>query len=86
MKLGTIKQKWKTIAGWFLQIYSLIWLALILFIIFVIPVPEESYPETLKTGYYDLVNELRPLDALIWVGVFCLGRWLIKKDKQQVEQ
>ena len=84
MNDGTKKKKWKSIVGWFLQIYAAINLGLIMYAILFIPIPAESDPETYIIEYEEMIAGMSPYSALFWVGVFCLGRWLIKKDKQQI--
>ena len=85
MTTGLIKQKWKTIVGWLLLVHSVLNMALLLCILLILPIPNESWPEDLVIKHNELTDSLSPYDALIWVGVFCLGRWLIKQDKKNAQ-
>jgi hypothetical protein len=61
-------------------------MALLLCVLLILPIPEKSWPEDLVSKHNELTDSLSSYDALIWVGFFCLGRWLINKDKQKSNQ
>lgn len=77
-----MKQKILTALGWFLQVWAVLSLVAILYIVLFVPPPTEATPDDVKTKYEEIVSNMGPYDGLIWVGVFVLGRWMVKRNRK----
>lgn len=86
MKTGIVQQKWKTIAGWFLQLYVVIHFLFLFCLLFTVPVLDANEIAPPLSEYELLVSRINPYVALILVGTFCLGRWLTTQNKQKATQ
>lgn len=69
--------------GGSLQVASILFGCLLLYIIFFVPIPTDSDPFTQATFYDRLVTRIHPYAGLLLVGVFFVGRWMVKKGKRQ---
>ncbi len=78
MNKKTIQSKPIRSIGIGLQIITGIYLALLVVVLVVIPIPDDLGHGELAQKYKEVVSSIDPYDGLIWVGMFCLGRWMQK--------
>jgi hypothetical protein len=72
--------------GWFLQVWAVISLIAILYIVLV-PPPTESTRDVVKSKHQEIVSNVGRCDGLFRIGVFFLGRWMVRGNKRKdVEQ
>ncbi len=60
------------VVGWLIQVWAVLSLIAIAYVVLMVPIPEDSDPFTQATEFDKFVTSLSPYDGLLWVGVFFL--------------
>jgi len=77
-----MKDKIITVLGWLIQVWSVLSLIAIAYVLLFVPIPDNSDPFTRATEFDQFVMGLSPYDGLFWIGAFFLGRWMVKRSKR----